>query len=176
LEYTVDKAIAIFERTPSVLRFLLDGLDDEWVHGNYGDKTFSPFDVVGHLIHGEKTDWIPRARIILEHGESQPFEPFDRFAMYEASEGKTISELLDEFAALRAANIKHLQELQLSPAHLSMRGTHPELGSVTLASHLSTWVVHDLNHIAQICRALSHQYTDAVGPWKDYLAIISRWT
>jgi hypothetical protein len=173
MQYDVDQAIEILSRTPVVLQSLLGGLDDQWVQARYGENTFSPFDVVGHLIQGERKDWIPRARIILEHGESRPFEPFDRFAMFKASEGKTIDQLLSEFATLRKQNVEVLRELQLTPEKLALRGKHPEFGSVKLEAHLATWVVHDLSHIAQIMRAMGHQYREAVGPWAKYLRIVN---
>jgi hypothetical protein len=173
MQYDVDQATEILSRTPAVLQSLLGGLGDHWAQARYGEGTFSPFDVVGHLIHGEREDWIPRARVILEHGESHPFEPFDRFAMFEASKGKTVDQLLSEFAALREQNVEALRELQLSPDKLALRGKHPEFGSVTLGAHLATWVVHDLSHIAQIVRAMGHQYREAVGPWRQYLRILN---
>lgn len=174
MEFHIEQGIEVLERTPAVLRALLGGLEERWTHGNYGENTFSPFDVVGHLIHGERTDWIPRARTILEYGMSKPFVPFDRFAQKETSQGKSTADLLDEFAALRAENIRALRELGPTPEQLSLRGAHPEFGSVTLGGLLATWVVHDLNHIAQVTRGMAHQYTDEVGPWKQYLWILNR--
>lgn len=174
MDFRVDRAVEILTRTPSTLRSMLAELSEPWVMTNYGDETFSPFDVVGHLIHGERTDWMPRARIILEHGESKSFEPFDRFAMYEASQGKTISALLDTFESLRCDNLQALQDLQLKPQQLTLRGTHPELGTVTLENLLATWAVHDLNHLAQIAKAMSFQYRDAVGPWLQFASILRR--
>ncbi len=147
MQFQLPQAIEVLSRTPNVLRAMLGGLSDPWVISNYGDKTFSPFDVVGHLIHGERTDWMVRARVILQHGESKPFEPFDRYAMYDASRGKTIAELLDTFESLRKENLSDLRALRLSPVQLALRGTHPSLGPVTLAQLLATWVAHDLNHI-----------------------------
>lgn len=174
MEFQIDQAIEVLSRTPAVLQSMLRGLSDPWVQNNYGEKTFSPFDVVGHLIHGERADWIPRARIILEHGEAQPFEPFDRYAMYEASEGKSIGELLRTFAELRSRNIETLRELRITPAQLALRGTHPELGSVTLENLLATWVAHDLNHIHQIAKSMAYQYHQRVGPWREYLTVLPR--
>ncbi len=174
MDFSVAQSIAILERTPSVLRSMLGGLDESWTHGNYGENTFSPFDVVGHLIHGERTDWIPRARIILAQGQARPFEPFDRYAMYEASKGKSLSELLDAFEAGRGANIAALRDMDLSPEKLSRRGAHPELGSVTLENLLATWTVHDLNHIAQIAKAMAFQYGHLVGPWLEYISILPK--
>ena len=166
------QALAVLSKTPDVLRSLLANLSDDWVRSNYGPNTFSPFDVVGHLIHGERTDWMVRARVILEQGEEHPFEPFDRYAMFEASKGKTIGELLDTFAALRAQNLEDLRALHLAPDQLALRGTHPELGAVTLQQLLATWVVHDFNHLHQIAKAMAFQYRHEVGPWRAYLSIL----
>lgn len=174
IPFQLEHAVEVLLRTPGVLRTLLAGLPEEWVQNRYGENTFSPFDVVGHLIHGERTDWIPRARIILEHGESRLFEPFDRYAMYEESRGKSIGELLDTFAALRRENLAALAALHLSEAQLDQRGTHPALGPVTLRELLATWVAHDLNHVAQICKAMTFQYREAVGPWRDYLSLLTK--
>ncbi len=172
MQFHLPQALEILSRTPQVLRAMLAGLSDPWVMSNYGDKTFSPFDVVGHLIHGERTDWMPRARIILELGESKPFEPFDRYAMYEASRGKTIAELLDTFESLREKNLADLRAFRLSPDQLALRGAHPALGPVTLAQLLATWVAHDLNHIHQFAKSMAYQYRNAVGPWREYLTIL----
>lgn len=171
--FSIDEATAILARTPAMLDALLRGLPDTWVAGNEGDKTWSPFDVVGHLIHGERTDWIPRAKIILEHGEARPFDKFDRFAQLEVSKDRSLPALLDEFAALRRENLQALSALNLSDADLDRRGRHPELGLVTLRQLLSTWVAHDLDHVVQISRVLARQYSDEVGPWRAYLRIIS---
>ncbi len=170
--FQLNQAIEILERTPSVLREMLSGLSKPWVLNNYGHETFSPFDVVGHLIHGEKTDWIPRLKIILEHGESKTFEPFDRYAMYEDSKGKTLAELLDTFETLRKENIETLRAIDLAPEKLALRGTHPELGAVTVEQLLATWVVHDLNHIHQIAKCMAYQYKDAVGPWLPFVGVL----
>jgi hypothetical protein len=174
MELQLEHAIEILSRTPDTLNRLLRDLPDPWLFNNEGADTWSAFDIVGHLIHGEVTDWIPRARIILEHGESRTFEPFDRFAQRELSKGKTPAELLDEFASLRKTNIASLKELNITPDKLKLRGTHPELGAVTLSELLSTWVVHDLGHVAQTARVMSRQYTNAVGPWRAYLPILVR--
>jgi len=171
--FSLDEAIPILERTPRTLDAILRGLPAAWLHCNEGADTFSPFDVVGHLIHGEKTDWMPRARMILETGDQRAFEPFDRFAQKEASRGKTLDELLDEFTRLRAANIAALKALALKPSDLDRRGKHPKLGSVTLRQLLATWVAHDLDHVIQIARVIGRQYTDEVGPWTAHLRIIS---
>ena len=171
--FSLEEAIPILERTPRVVDAMLRGLPDAWVHCNEGADTFSPFDVVGHLIHGEKTDWMPRVRMILQTGDQRAFEPFDRFAQWEASRGKKLEELLDEFARLRAANIAALKALNLSASDLDRRGKHPKLGSVTMRQLLATWVAHDLDHVIQIARVIGRQYTDEVGPWTAHLRIIS---
>jgi len=167
------EAVAILQRTPAVLDSLLRGLPDGWIAAHEGDQTWSPFDVVGHLIHGERTDWIPRARLILEHGEARPFDTFDRFAQFAASEGRTRASLLDEFAALRAKSLDELAALGLTDVDLDRRGRHPALGVVTLRQLLATWVAHDLDHVVQISRVLARQYSDEVGPWRAYLRIVS---
>jgi hypothetical protein len=172
VRFSLDLAIPILERTPAVLRAMLEGLPDEWVRATDGPGTWSAFDVVGHLIHGEKTDWIPRARHILEKGEPSPFAVFDREAMFEASRGKTVDALLDEFATLRAGNVSALRKLDLTPADLARRGTHPELGTVTLEQHLATWAAHDLGHVRQIAQTMGRQYRDAIGPWRAYLSMM----
>lgn len=172
MNYSVEQGIEVLERTPQVLRAMLAGVSDGWLHGNYGEGTFSPFDVVGHLITGEKTDWIVRAKLILEHGTSKPFSKYDRYAQFEHSRGKSLPQLLDEFAELRAGNIFALCGLHLTAADLAKRGQHPALGEVTLEQLLATWVAHDLNHIAQIAKAMATQYEGAVGPWKEYLGVL----
>jgi hypothetical protein len=172
MSFRLAQAVEVLGNTPGVLRALLGGLSDFWVRGNYGENTFSPFDVVGHLIHGERTDWMARVRVILERGTDQPFEPFDRYAMYEASRGKTIGELLDTFAALRAANLEDLRALRLTPDQLARQGMHPALGAVTLQQLIATWAAHDLNHVHQIAKAMAFQYRDEVGPWRAYLSIL----
>lgn len=174
MTFHLDRTVEILKNTPCVLRSMLEGLSEPWVMSHYGENTFSPFDVVGHLIHGERTDWMPRARIILEHGEAKPFDPFDRYAMFEASKGTCIGELLDTFDSLRRDNIQALKSLNLIPEQLMLRGTHPELGSVTLENLLATWTVHDLNHIAQIAKAMSFQLRDTVGPWLQYASILRK--
>ena len=171
--FSIDEATALLARTPATLDGLLRGLPDTWIVANEGDNTWSPFDVVGHLIHGERTDWVPRARIILEHGEARPFDKFDRFAQFAVSKNRSLSALLDEFASLRRQSLEDLDRLRLSESDLERRGRHPELGVVTLRQLLSTWVAHDLDHIAQISRVLARQYSDEVGPWRAYLRIIS---
>jgi hypothetical protein len=165
---------AVLSRTPGVLRSLLDGLPEAWLTTREAEDTFSPRDVVGHLIEGEKTDWIPRARLILESGDTRAFVPFDRLGFQEAIEGRGIGDLLMEFGTLRERNLAVLQGLALTPPQLSLRGKHPALGPVTLGQLLSTWAVHDLNHIGQIVRVMSGRYDGAVGPWKAYLGILNR--
>jgi uncharacterized damage-inducible protein DinB len=172
MEFQLKHAISILSRTPATLNSLLRGAPAEWTTGNEGPDTWSPYEVLGHLIHGEETDWIPRARIILEHGESRAFEPFDRFAQFEKSRGKSADELLDEFELLRTENLAVLQQMKLTPDQLELRGTHPELGSVTMSELLATWVVHDVSHVAQATRVMCKQYSEAVGPWKQYLPIL----
>ncbi len=172
-KFVLDEATAVLARTPAALDALLRGLPDGWISANEGPKTWSPFDVVGHLIHGERTDWIPRARIILEQGESRPFDKFDRFAQFAAFEGRSIDSLLDEFAAVRAANLRTLAGFRLTEGDLERRGRHPELGVVTLRQLLATWVAHDLDHVMQISRVLARGYADEVGPWRAYLRVIS---
>lgn len=174
MHFHVDKSIEILERTPAVLEALLTGLSADWWRHNEGTDTWSPFDVLGHLIHGEKTDWIPRAQIILSEAADKTFIPFDRFAQFQTRQDQSIEVLLAEFKALRAANLQTLNGFQLNPADWQKQGIHPELGSVTLSQLLSTWVVHDLGHIAQITRVMAKQYSREVGPWSAYLGILKR--
>src|SRR3990170_3228973 len=174
MEFQFEEAMTIFSRTSSVLRALLEDLPEGFTVNNEGPETWSPFDVLGHLIHGEKTDWIPRARIILEKGESRPFEPFDRTAMFESSRGKTLGDLLDEFASLRSSNLDKLRRWAITPAEMQKTGIHPALGRVTLGELLSTWVVHDLDHLAQIIRTMAKQYSPNVGPWRAYLSVLAQ--
>ncbi len=174
MEYNINNALEILERTPKTLQALLLNLSESWSHQNEGEHTWSPFDVVGHLIHGEKTDWIPRARLILSDAEHKVFKPFDRFAQFEISNGKTLSELLNEFSELRAKNLEALKTLALTKDDLNLKGIHPELGEVTLKQLLATWVTHDLGHIAQIARVMAKQYKDEVGPWEAYISILNK--
>ena len=174
MEFNLKLAIEILERTPKTVRCLLENLSPEWILENEGPDTWSPFDVVGHLIHGEKTDWISRARIILEQGGNKTFERFDRFAQFRESQGKTLSQLLDEFERLRSKNLETLLAFQLTENQLAMKGVHPSFGPVTLRQLLSTWVAHDLGHIAQITRVMAKQYKEEVGPWVEYLPVLSR--
>lgn len=171
--FTLADATAILTRTPAAIDALLRGLPPGWTSGNEGPDTWSPFDIVGHLIHGDRTDWIPRARIILEHGAARPFATFDRFAQFEAFTDRTLDSLLDEFAAVRAESLRQLASLKLVEADLDRRGTHPQLGEVTLGQLLSTWTAHDLDHVVQIARVMARQYSDAVGPWRQYLRVIN---
>ena len=172
MEFQLDHAFEILERTPGALRSLLKGLREEWTLANEGAETWSPYDVIGHLIHGERTDWIPRARIILIEGGDHSFEPFDRFATFRESQGKSLSELLETFAVLRQENLEMLRSFRLTENDLVKTGIHPEFGIVTLEQLLATWVVHDLSHVAQIAEVMARQYRQAVGPWKAYLPIL----
>jgi DinB superfamily len=172
MEFDLDKAIAVLARTPATLRTLLKDLPRDWVDTNEGADTWSPYDVIGHLIHGERADWIARAKIILEHGESRPFDPFDRFAQFEESKGKTLGELLEEFAALRERNLAALREMKIGAGDFEKTGQHPALGRVTLKELLATWVTHDLDHIAQVARTMAKQYASEVGPWQAYISIL----
>lgn len=174
MQFQLTHALHVLERTPATFRALLGGLPDVWTAPNEGPDTFSAFDNVGHLIHGERTDWIPRARIILSQEPNRRFEPYDRFAQYRESQGKDMAELLDEFALLRAENLTTLRRWQLSERELALEGEHPELGPVTLRQLLATWVAHDLGHVAQTARVLAKQYREAVGPWREYLPVLDR--
>lgn len=172
MEFELEHATNILNRTPTVLQDLLQGLPKAWVENNEGENTWSPFDVVGHLIYGEQVNWMPRAKMILEFGMDKPFTPFDRFAQFEASKGKTMPELLEKFGMLRQENILTLKEMQLTAQDLEKTGSHPEFGSITLSQLLATWVAHDLDHIVQISRTLAKNYREAVGPWRAYLSIM----
>lgn len=174
MEFDLKKSIEILTRTPIVLENLIDGLNEDWVHSNEGENTWSTFDVVGHLIQGEKTDWMQRLRIILSDDSNKTFVPFDRFAQFEESKNKTIKQLLDEFKIARRSNIETLQSLNITDNSLNRKGIHPALGEVTLKQLLATWTVHDLGHIAQITRVMARQYTSEVGPWKEYLPLLTR--
>lgn len=171
-EFSLAETIAILSRTPATLNALLRGLPDAWLRCNEGKDTWSAFDIVGHLICGERTDWIPRARIILEKGEARPFDPFDRFAQSRESPDKSPEQLLDEFARLRGENLAALQALNLQPGDLARRGRHPALGAVTLSELLATWAVHDLTHMHQLSRVMAHRYSGMVGPWSAYLGVL----
>ena len=173
MKFDLQKSIAILERTPDVLTTMLQGISKEWIHTNEGKDTWSPYDVVGHLIVGEKTDWLVRTKIILSDSENKVFVPFDRFAQLQAKQDIPISELLTEFASLREKNLTELAALQITNEDLNRTGIHPELGEVTLAQLLAAWTAHDLGHIAQISRVMAKQYTNEVGPWKQYLKIVN---
>lgn len=173
MEFAIAPSIEVLERTPAVLHALLGGISDPWVSGNEGPETFSPFDVVGHLIDGEETDWMPRARIILAGGPDPRFEPYDRFRHRTRNAERTMSSLLAEFARLRSANLSDLRALGLGPTELGLPGTHPGLGRVTLRQLLAAWVVHDLEHIAQAARVMAKQYGSEVGPWVPFLPVLT---
>jgi len=174
LDFRLEQAAIILSRTPGVLDALLRGAPQDWTMQDNGDGSWSPWAVVGHMLHGEENNWISRARVILEHGEDKEFEPFDREAMFEQYVGIPLEELLDRFAAARQANLDDLRAFGLAPHHLTLKGAHPSLGAVTLSQLLSTWVVHDFNHIGQIVEVMSRHYKDAVGPWVDFLPILTR--
>jgi hypothetical protein len=171
MAFELESAIAVLERTPAALDALLRGLPDSWTRSNEGADTWSAYDIVGHLVHGECTDWIPRARMILEHGEVRAFEPFDRFAQMRNREA-SLSERLDEFARLRRETVAALRALKLCDEDLERTGTHPELGRVTLRQLLATWTAHDLNHVHQLARVMARQYASDVGPWVQYLGVM----
>ena len=172
MEQKLQLTMSLLARTPSTLNSLLRDLPDEWTLQNEGENTFDAFDVIGHLIHGERTDWMPRAKRILECGESRAFDPFDRHAQERESGGKSMGQLLDEFAELRSKNLEALRALDLKPEDLNRRGRHPVLGTVTLSQLLATWAAHDLTHLHQISRIMAHQYREAVGPWSAYLGVL----
>jgi hypothetical protein len=171
-EFSLDEAIAVLTRTPATLNALLRGMPDVWVRCNEGKDTWSAFDIVGHLICGERTDWMPRVRIILESGEARPFDPFNRVAQLKESKDKSIEQLLDDFAHLRNENLAALQALNLQSEDLTRRGRHPALGVVTLSELLATWAVHDLTHVHQLSRVMAHRYRESVGPWSAYLGVL----
>lgn len=174
MQFNLDHAVRLLTRTPAVLRAMLDDLPAEWLNSNEGGDTWSPYDVIGHLVHGERADWIPRAKIILEAGESRAFAPFDRLAQFEESKGKSIEELLATFARLRQESLATLMALNLTPDDLQRTGTHPAFGAVTLEQLLATWVAHDHAHIVQIARTMARQYQQAVGPWQEYLSVMKQ--
>jgi uncharacterized damage-inducible protein DinB len=174
MDYQYDDAVAILSRTPATLMALLGGLPSAWTTATEGPNTWSAYDIVGHLLHGDETDWVARARIILEHGEGRPFDSVNRTAMFDTYRGQPLDHLLATFARVRAESLAALDALRVTPERLARTGTHPALGTVTLTQLLSTWVAHDLNHIGQIVEVMAHQYAEAVGPWSQYLAILTR--
>lgn len=166
--------VDVLRNTPAVLRALLTTLGPTWTTSNEGPDTWSAYDVIGHLVHGERTDWIPRAQIILAQATDRTFAPYDRFAQYTESQGKSLAQLLDEFARLRAGNLDTLASWTLTPSDLDLTGEHPAFGTVTLRQLLATWVAHDLGHVAQIARVMAKQYREDVGPWRAYLPVLDR--
>lgn len=174
MNFELDKSIEILKKTPEVLETLLTGLSNEWIKSNEGENTWSPYDIVGHLIFGEKTDWIVRIKTILSESENKPFEPFDRFAQLNEDQNRPISDLINDFKLLRMNNLDELTSLGITQKDFDRIGIHPELGKVTLKQLISTWAVHDLGHIAQISRVMARQYTKEVGPWINYLGILKK--
>ena len=172
MEFDLNHGAAVLERTPSVLRAMLDGLPEVWTDATEGPDTWSPYVVVGHLIHGEKTDWIPRAQIIVAQGANRTFTPYDRFAQFRESQGQSLSTRLDEFAQLRARNVETLRSWRLDAQQLELTGVHPALGEVTLRQLLACWVAHDLGHVVQVARVMARQYREAIGPWTAYLSVM----
>ena len=170
--FDLQQTIALLSRTPSALNALLRDLPETWTLCNEGPKTWSPFDIVGHLINGERTDWMPRARMILHYGENRAFDPFDRLAQEQESQGKSLGELLDEFARLRSENLDALRAMNLQPEDFDRRGRHPALGVVTLSQLLAAWAVHDMTHFHQLSRVMASQYREIVGPWSAYLGVL----
>lgn len=172
MEHNLQNSIALLTRTPAALNTLVRDLPEEWTFRNEGENTWSVFDIVGHLIHGERTDWMARTRIILQFGETKPFDRFDRWAQQRESEGKSLPQLLDDFAQLRSQNLSELRALNLKPEDLQKRGKHPALGTVTLSELLATWSAHDLTHLHQISRVMAYQYRASVGPWVKFLGVL----
>lgn len=174
MNFNLKQSLEILERTPVVLEYLLRGISDDWAMNDEGEETFSPYDVIGHLIHGEKTDWIARMEIILSDKKEKTFTPYDRFAQFEESEGISLNDLLTEFKIARDRNIRILLSKDLTDDDLDRTGIHPKFGEVTLRQLLSTWTVHDLTHLAQISRVMAKQYKEEVGPWLEYLPLLTR--
>jgi DinB superfamily len=172
MESNLEMTMALLARTPATLDALLRDLPDAWTQANEGEQTFNAYEVVGHLAHGERSDWVPRVKTILEFGESRAFEPFDRFAQERESQGKSLAELLDEFSGLRTRNLAEIRALNLKPQDMDLRGRHPRLGMVTLGQLMATWAAHDMTHLHQTARILAHQYRDAVGPWSIFLGVL----
>jgi hypothetical protein len=173
MHFDLDRSLDVLARTPGTFQALLGGVGEPWIRATEGPDTFSPFDVVGHLIDGEETDWIPRSRIILARGADPRFEPYDRFRHRARNAGRSLASLLEEFARLRAANLEHLRSWHLTAVELDLPGNHPSLGRVTLRQLLAAWVVHDLGHVAQVARVMAKQYRDAIGPWEAYLPVVT---
>jgi hypothetical protein len=174
MDFDLTTGMAVLERTPATLRAMLDGLPSAWTDADEGPDTWSPYVIVGHLLHGERTDWIARARIILEQGPDRRFAPYDRFAQFDESKGKSLTDLLDEFTKLRIENLIILKAWHINDQQLALEGVHPAFGTVALRQLLSTWVAHDLGHIAQVARVMAKQYRDAIGPWRAYLPVMDR--
>ncbi|HEX9952293.1 MAG TPA: DinB family protein [Rubricoccaceae bacterium] len=174
MDFDLPTGIAVLERTPNTVRALLAGLPAAWTDATEGPETWSPFDILGHLVHGERTDWVPRAQLILAQGPQRRFSPYDRFAQFRESQGKSLADLLDEFEHLRAVNLATLAGWRLTETHLALTGEHPAFGPVTLRELLATWVAHDLGHVAQTARVMAKQYREAVGPWRAYLPVMDR--
>lgn len=172
MEHSLHQTTSLLARTPAALNTLLRDLPESWTLRNEGENTFSPFDVVGHLLHGERADWVPRVKMILQFGESRAFEPFDRRGHEREVQGKSLAQLLDEFARVRAENLRELESLNLKSEDLERRGRHPVFGPVTLSQLLATWAAHDLTHLHQLSRVMAHQYREAVGPWSAYLGVL----
>jgi len=172
MEHNLPQTISLLARTPAALNALLRDLPETWTLRNEGENTWSPFEILGHLIHGERTDWMPRARMLLEFGETRPFDPFDRWGHVREIEGRSLPQLLDEFARLRMASLRDLTAMNLRPEDLERRGRHPALGPVSLSELLATWAVHDLTHLHQISRVMAHQYREVVGAWSEYLGVL----
>jgi hypothetical protein len=168
----LEECMSVLTRTPATLDTLLRDLPEAWTAATEGPGTWSPYVVIGHLIHGERADWMPRLAIILEHGPSRPFDPFDREAQFRESDGKPLSMLLDEFSALRRDNIARLRALDLQPEQFELKGTHPALGPVTVRQLLATWTAHDLAHILQVSRVMARRYKQEVGPWAEFLSVM----
>ena len=174
MDFDLTTGMTVLERTPGALRAMLDGLPTAWTDADEGPDTWSPYVIVGHLIHGERTDWMPRARIILDQGTQRRFAPYDRFAQFHESKGKSLTDLLDEFTELRIENLILLKAWHITDEQLALEGEHPAFGTVTLRQLLATWVAHDLGHIAQTARVMAKQYRDAIGPWGAYLPVMDR--
>jgi uncharacterized damage-inducible protein DinB len=174
MDFQVDRAVELLSRTPATLQALLAGVSDDWTRSDEGPETWSPFVTVGHMTFAEEFNWIPRARMILEHGEARVFEPFDRFAQFERYKAFSLEQLLDAFTARRRESLAALAAMKLTPERLARRGRHPDFGAVTLSQLLATWTVHDMNHVGQIVQTLAKQYREAIGPWRRFVPIVDR--